>query len=168
MMTTMNTKVAEIRHNIQSSYYELNRLIAGPLLQLDPKKLYQPPMPGEWTLMENIAHIVEFMPYWANEIAKLIANPGQNFGRTAQDEERLRAIEAHGSYTLAQAAAALPGSYARLDQVVSTLQDNDLELTGLHSNFGEKRLEWFIEEFVTQHLTGHLRQMKEVLAHYGT
>ena len=164
MMATTNTKIEAIRQNIQSSYYELNRLIAGPLLQLQPEKLYQSPAPGEWTFMENIAHIIEFMPYWADEIAKLVAQPGQNFGRTAQDESRLQAIKEHGTYTLAQAAAVLPDSYSHLDRVVSALHDDDLELTGHHSKFGEKRLEWFIEEFVTQHLANHLQQMKEALA----
>ena len=33
------------------------------------EKLYQRPAENEWTLMENIAHIIEFMPYWGNEIA---------------------------------------------------------------------------------------------------
>ncbi len=164
-MTTKNTKIEAIRQSIQCSYYELNRLIAGPLLQLESEKLYQPPAPGEWTHMENIAHIIEFMPYWADEIAKLVAQPSQNFGRTAQDEGRLKAIAEHSTSTLAQAAAILPDSYARLDRVLSTLQDEDLQLMGQHSKFGEKRLEWFIEEFVTQHLANHLQQMKEALAH---
>jgi len=167
-MTTMNPKIEAIRQDIQSSYYELNRLIAGPLLQLEPEKLYQPPAPDEWTLMENIAHIIEFMPYWADEIAKLVAQPGQSFGRTAQDEGRIQAIAEHSTYTLAQAAAVLPDSYTHLDRVMSTLQDDDLQLTGQHSKFGEKRLEWFIEEFVTQHLTNHLRQMKEALTQQST
>lgn len=162
-MTTKNAKVEGIRQNIQSSYYELNRLIAGPLLQLKPEKLYQRPAPDEWTLMENIAHIIEFMPYWADEIAKLVTKPGQNFGRTAQDEKRLSAIKRYGTYTLAQATAALSDSYTHLDQILSTLQDSNLELTGRHSKFGEKQLEWFIEEFVTQHLANHLQQMKEAL-----
>jgi DinB superfamily len=163
MMTTMNPKVTTIRQNIQSSYNELNRMIAGPLLQLDTAKLYQPPRPDEWTLMQNLAHIIEFLPYWADEIAKLVAAPGQNFGRTAQHEGRLRAVEEHGSYTLAHAAAVLPDSYTHLDQVLSTLKDSDLNITGHHSTFGERSLAWFIEEFVTGHLANHLQQMREGL-----
>ena len=164
MMATTNSKIEAIRQNIQASYNELNRLIAGPLLQLHTAKLYQPPAPNEWTLMESLAHIIEFMPYWADEIARLVARPGQNFGRTAQDEGRLRAIQEHGSYTLAHAAAVLPDSYKHLDQVLSGLKDSDLELTAHHSRFGEQRMEWFIEEFLTQHLANHLQQMKEALA----
>ena len=80
-ISTNNPKVEEIRRSVQSSYNKLNQLIADRLATLDPAKLYQQPAENEWTIMENLAHIVEFMPYWANEIEKLAA-PGQNFGRT--------------------------------------------------------------------------------------
>src|SRR2546421_7173013 len=124
-ISTNNPKVEEIRRSVQSSYDELNRLIADRLATLDPAKLYWRPAENEWSIMENLAHIVEFMPYWANEIEKLVAAPGQNFGRTAGDAERLRAISEHGTDNLDQIRAALPGSYTRLQQVLSRLTDSD-------------------------------------------
>ncbi|HKF38669.1 MAG TPA: DinB family protein, partial [Ktedonobacteraceae bacterium] len=107
---------------------------------------------------------VEFMPYWANEIEKLVAAPGQKFGRTMQDAGRLRAINEHGSDDLEQLRAALPGSYVRLAQVLGELKDSDLALTGNHSRYGEKTLAWFIEDFVTHHLASHLEQLNACLA----
>jgi uncharacterized damage-inducible protein DinB len=162
--STNNPKVEEIRHSVQSSYNELNQLIAERLATLDPAKLYQQPAANEWTIIESLAHIVEFMPYWADEIEKLVAAPGQNFGRTMQDARRLRAINEHGSDDLEQIRAALPGSYARLAQVLGELKDSDLELTGHHSRFGDQTLAWFIEDFVTHHLTSHLEQLSACLA----
>jgi uncharacterized damage-inducible protein DinB len=165
MTTSTNyPKAAEIRRSMQSSYNELNRLIEDHLAALDPAKLYQQPAENEWTIMENLAHIVEFMPYWANEIEKLVAAPGQYFGRTMQDARRLQAISEHGSDDLEQIRSALPGSYARLEQVLGELKDSDLELTGHHPRFGEQTLAWFIEDFVTNHLTGHLEQLNHCLA----
>lgn len=165
-MTTSpaNPKTEEIRRSVQSSYAELNHFIDDPLAALDPAKLYQSPAENEWTIMQNLAHIVEFMPYWATEIEKLVAHPRQNFGRTAQHEDRLRAISEHGSDSLEQIKAALPGSYGRLEEMLSKLKDSDLALTGHHSRYGEKDLEWFIEDFVTGHLRGHLGQIKVCLA----
>ena len=93
-MTTSasNPRIEEIRRSVRSSYDALNQLIDGPLSTVDSSLLYQSPGQDEWTVMENIAHIIEFMPYWADESAKLIAQPGQNFGRTQQHEGRLRAL----------------------------------------------------------------------------
>jgi len=162
-----NPEVEAILSSVQKSYKELNQLIDGPLARLDPKKLYKSPAEGEWTIMQNLAHIVEMMPYWANEIEKLVARPGQNFGRTAQDEGRLQAIREHSTDSLAQMRAAFPSSYARLEGVLSGLKDSDLKLIGHHSRFGERSLGWFSEEFVTGHLTNHLEQIKTCLAAIG-
>jgi len=164
-MTTSNDnpKVAAILHSIQSSYDALNQLLEGPLSQLDVKRLYEKPASDEWSLMENLAHINEILPYWAGEIEKLVATPGQNFGRTQQHAGRLQAIAVHGTDTLAKAQAELPGGYARLEGVIHTLKDSDLELTGIHPRFGERQLGWFIEEFVTTHLANHLIQMQTIL-----
>ena len=110
--------------------------------------------------MENLAHIIEFLPYWGDEIAKLVLRPGQNFGRTQMDEERLRAIAEHGSDSMVQARVALPKSYEHLDKILCQLQDSDLELMGHHSTKGERTLGWFIDEFVVKHLEDHIQQIK--------
>ena len=164
-MTTSsaNPNVEAIRLSVQHSYDELNQLVDGPLARLDPAKLYKAPAENEWSIMQNLAHIVEIMPYWANEIEKLVAHPGQNFGRTQQHEGRLKAISDHGGDSLEQIKAALPGSYARLQEVLGNLKDSDLELTGVHPRFGEKSLDWFIEDFVTGHLIAHVEQIRSAL-----
>ena len=159
-----NPEVEAILLSVQKSYSELNQLIDGPLARLDPQKLYKSPAQDEWTIMQNLAHIVEFMPYWANEVEKLVARPGQNFGRTAQQQARLQAIRDHETDSLEQIRAALPGSYARLEEVLGSLKDSDLRLTGQHVKFGDETLDWFIEEFVTGHLVNHLEQIKTCLA----
>src|SRR6266568_1250094 len=159
-----NPKIEAIRENVRNSDTELLQLIDGPLTSIDASKLYQSPAENEWTIMQNLAHIVEFMPYWAGEIEKLMTTPGANFGRTIQDERRLRAISEHGLDSLEQIKAALPGSYARLEQVLSKLKDSDLALTGLHPRYGEKSLDSCIEDFVTGHLRGHVEQIKVAMA----
>lgn len=159
-----NPQVEEIRRSIQASYTELLHLLDGPLAQSNSAILYQVSGNDEWTIMQNLAHVVEFMSYWASEAEKLVATPGQNFGRTAQHEGRLRAVSEHKTDSLDQMRAALPGSYARLETMLSQLQDSDLALTGYHPKYGEKSLTWFIQEFITQHLSDHVVQIKACLA----
>lgn len=164
MTITNNPRVDAIRQSVRGSYDEINQLVEDHLTKMDSDLLYQSPAPGEWTLMESLAHIVEFMPYWADEIVKLVAHPGQNFGRTKEDEARIRAIKEHDADSLDQAHIALSDSYGYLDRVLGTLQDSDLELTGHHSKFGEQSLGWFIRDFVTDHLINHIEQMDVCLA----
>ena len=168
-MTTLpaNPKIETIRESIRSSNASLHQLIDGPLAHIDARKLYQPPAENEWTIMQNLAHIVEFMPYWAGEIEKLVAEPGSNFGRTPEDVGRLQGISEHEMASLSKIKEALPGSYQRLDEVLKKLKDSDLELTGKHVRYGEKPLDWLIEEFVTNHLRGHVEQIKSSIASVG-
>jgi hypothetical protein len=160
MPTISNPRTEEIRHRVHASYNELSQLLDGPIANMDTTHIYQSPGSGEWTIMENLAHITEFLPYWGNEIAQLVAHPGQNFGRTQKDEGRLHAIAEHGSDSLAQVRAALPESYEHLDKVLHQLQDSDLDLTGHHSTMGDHDLAWFIDEFVAKHLDDHILQIK--------
>jgi hypothetical protein len=97
-------------------------------------------------------------------VEKLVANPGVSFGRTMEDEGRLSAIRDHGHDLLEQARTELPVSYERLVKTISGLQETDFEKTGVHRRAGEKNLEWFIQEFITGHLEGHLRQIRETLS----
>src|SRR5260370_42427649 len=123
-----NPKVAAILQDVQQSYDALNQLIDGPLSQRPSEKLYLSPADNEWTIMENLAHIVEFMPYWGDQIAKLVAQPSQNFGRL-QDERRLREIRNHAHDSLTQIKALLPQSYTSLKQLMTNLRSTDLDLT---------------------------------------
>lgn len=165
-MTAANShsKVAAIRQSVQDSYAQLNALLDGPVSTLLSALLYRTPQENEWSIMQSLAHIQEFLPYWAGEVEKLVAHPGQNFGRTMQNEGRLEALRVHGHDTLIQLRAALPGSYARLDEMLDRLQESDLGLTGWHTRYGERTLEWFINEFITEHLRSHLVQLRACLA----
>ncbi len=159
-----NPKVTEIRQSVQSSYRELTEMLNRLIAALEPAQLYLAPAPNEWSVMQSLAHIIEFMPYWANETTQLVARPGQNFGRVMTDPVRIKAISDHGQDSLETVHERLPGSYARLEEMLGLLQDSDLALTGVHSKFGEQTLEWFLAEFVTRHLQNHLRQLRECLA----
>ena len=142
MTITSNPRVEEIRRRVRLSYNELDQLLDS-LATIDTTRIYQSPSSGEWTIMENLAHIIEFLPYWGKEIAQLVAHPGLNFGRTQQDEGRLRGIAEHKSDSLAQVKETLPESYEHLDKVLRQLRDSDLELMGHHSTMGEQKLGWF-------------------------
>jgi uncharacterized damage-inducible protein DinB len=158
-----NPRVAAMRQDAATSYDALNQLIDGRLADLAPEKLYQEPAHNEWTIMENLAHVVEFMPYWANEVANLLTEPGRSFGRIATDERRIKEIADHAHDNLEQIKAMLPISYARLQEVLASLRDSDLAITGKHIKYGEKTLASFIEDYITGHLRAHNQQIEEAM-----
>ena len=161
--TPANPKIAAIRESVRNSYTVLHQLIDGQLIHVEASKLYQSPAENEWTIMQNLAHIVDFMPFWAGEIKKVVADPGCEFGRTLNDVGRLQGISKHEMDSLNSIKGALPESYQRLDEVLRTLLDSDLELTGKHVRYGEKSVEWIIREAITNHLRVHMEQIKNSL-----
>jgi uncharacterized damage-inducible protein DinB len=168
-MTTSpaNPKVEAIRESVRNSYASLLKLLAGPLAHVHTSKLYQSPAENEWTIMQILAHIVEFMPHWAEEIEKALAEPGCVFGRTPEDIGRLQGISEHEMDSLNKIKVALTGSYARLDEVLGKLQDSDLELIGKHVRYGEKSIGWLIDDLIVDHLNGHVEQIKSSLELVG-
>ena len=65
------------------------------LAEVDPAVLYEAPSPGEWTVMELLAHTVEFLRYWPPVMAGIAAEPGLPFGRGLDDADRTGYILAH-------------------------------------------------------------------------
>ena len=162
-MQYKHQRVEQIRQQIREPYGQLQQLIEGPLAEVPETQLHEQILPGEWTIMQSLAHIVEFLPYWAREFEKLVKAPGNAFGRTHTHEGRLQAVREHAADSLQQIRSNLPESYADLDTVLATLSERDLELTGLHPKYGERTLDWFINEFVTIHLVEHLQQIQACL-----
>jgi len=158
-----NPRVTAFRDHIRLSYEKLLNQVDGPLASLKPEQLYQQPFNDEWTVMENLAHIAEFMLYWMNEFSKVIAEPGSRFGRTVEDAGRLAAIRDHGHEALSKMRAKLEKSYTYLDSRLSNLKDGDLETVGHHVKYGERPIGGFIDEFVVRHLATHVVQIHEAL-----
>ncbi len=159
-----NPKVEAIQESVRDSIATLHLLITGTLHSIDAGKLYQSPAADEWTIMQNLAHIVEFMPYWAGEVDKVLAEPGCLFGRTPDNAGRLQGISQHELDTLSKIDAALSESYAKLDEVLRKLQDSDLELIGNHVRYGEKSIGWLIDDLIVDHLKGHVEQIQQNLS----
>lgn len=132
---------------------------------VDPAKFYDPPEPGAWSVMENLAHAVEFLRYWADQVHVVVQRPGQPFGRTHDDAERIAWVAEHGKDDPNDVLAALHQSarYAadRLADVPDAAWDT---ATGIHANRGPMTLPAIVEFFLTDHLRAHLHQAQDAQA----
>jgi len=126
--------------------------------------LTRPPAAGEWTFMELAAHSAEIYAYWAKQLAYVRAHPGQPFGRTASDLDRIRFVEEHKSDSLdglveriqrgAQAAAAELRAFTNYEWRT---------VTGLHAARGLMDMDFIAHLFVSGHAEEHLKQLEETL-----
>lgn len=130
---------------------------------VDPDDLYRPPPDGEWTVMENLVHVVEFLPYWAEQLHQVIAHPGEPFGRTHEDPERIAAVEDHARDALPEVLERLRRSAETAQTSLRAIPDDAWDRTGVHRR-GEMTLREITAFFLVDHLTDHIEQARVALA----
>ena len=123
------------------------------------------PAEGEWTIKELAAHQAEIFGYWGQQMAYVKANPGQPFGRTAEDPDRIKYVQDHKDDPLDDLASAIK---LGADQAAAALRSfNNAEwgrITGLHSRRGVMDMDAISNLFVAGHAEEHLKQLDETLA----
>jgi uncharacterized damage-inducible protein DinB len=135
------------------------------LSQIDESTLYRRP-PGEenWTLAEMLAHITEARQFWSDEIAKVLATPGAQVGRTTDNPGRLQAVKEHGHASVDALRRRFMTSYEYVDNTLSQITEQDLQLTGEHIALGSLTMAEFIQRFLVEHDRTHLAQAQALLA----
>lgn len=126
--------------------------------------LHRDPADG-WSPMRILAHAAELIAYWGRQAEELARRErdGEPFGRTAEDPERIAAVERHADDDLAQASA---GAQAALDDLAVRLRgipEAGWKRTGRHARRGEMSVERVIDEFVIDHLDEHAAQLDTAL-----
>jgi uncharacterized damage-inducible protein DinB len=156
---------AEPHNEVQDFIEALSRLygeLRAALAEISPAVLYTQPASGGWTLMEDLAHVAEMLGYWSGEIDRFVRQPGASFGRVASNPERIRFIESHAHDPLEQITALLDQGQAAALALLRRLQPADLEISGQHVKFGEQTTRQAIQEWLIDHLSEHVQQLKEI------
>src|SRR5262245_13922253 len=71
-----------------------------------PKELiHWIPAEKVWTVMDNLGHIREFIPFWTGETLRIVRRPEEAWGRDHTDTDRLAAVTNTGTLQLADVVA---------------------------------------------------------------
>ncbi len=60
--------------------------------QLPAELIHWVPAEGVWTVMDNLCHIREFVPFWTGEALRIVRGSGTPWGRDHTDAGRLAAV----------------------------------------------------------------------------
>ena len=143
---------------------EIDRLTSELLVCLAPAeadKRYAAPAADSWSAIEILAHVVEFVPYWADQAAAVSARSDtgdQPFGRTHDDPARIAAVREHAQDRYEALAE-------RLDEVVSSsaktlgaIPRAGWTRTAVHARRGSMSVEQIVRQFILDHLDEHTAQ----------
>jgi hypothetical protein len=66
--------------------------ILAEVQQLPPEIIHWVPAEGVWTVMDNLCHIREFVPFWTGETLRIVQRSSDPWGRDHTDTARLAAV----------------------------------------------------------------------------
>jgi uncharacterized damage-inducible protein DinB len=154
-MVTAEERILRIERSVQQLIQEIERLPADVL--------YRAPGPGEWSVMSTLAHLQEMLPYWAHQAERVVNAPGQPFGRTHDDPQRIGAVEQHGQDSLDAIVPRIRASLAECVQTLRSLPAEGWTLAGQHPSRGTMTVEDFVDAFLVGHAEAHAAQTQATL-----
>jgi hypothetical protein len=156
------------KSNGEQEAARLERAVSAFLdrLQLVPPELtFRVPAEGEWNVRQLAAHEAEICAYWAQQLAYLKTNPGQPFGRTAEDPDRIKYVEDHKNDPIEELASTIRLGADQAAAALRAFNDDEWSrITGVHSRRGVMDMDFISELFLAGHAEEHLKQLDETIA----
>ncbi len=120
------------------------------------------PAEDKWSIKEVLCHVNEAIPYWLDEVTKLIDKPGVEWGRGLQDEQRLAALAKANSRSFDEVVTAIEASKKQVQLVLSPITETQLQQESPSRNprFGTKPLSFVIDHLLVEHVIVHLKQIQ--------
>src|ERR1700733_8788465 len=120
------------------------------------------PTPEVWSIHEILCHVDEAIPYWAEEIDRVVAKPGVEWGRNHQSEARLAAVAASSQRKTGDVLASIQKGSQKTVAVLRKLKDDDLNIESPSRNprFATKPMSFVLDHLIVTHLRNHFGQIK--------
>lgn len=136
---------------------------------LSEDEIYYKPSKEGWSIIEIIGHVEEVIPYWVNELVRVVEADGTEWGRGLQDEARLQAVAEAPSRNVTDILNGIKVAQQHANIKWETLKEEDLSLEAPHRNpkFGVKPMSFLVEHFITGHLANHEKQIAHNVSKYN-
>jgi len=144
---------------IQRLERSVNQLIQE-IERLPADVLYRPPSEGEWPVMSTLAHLAELLPYWAHQALGIASRPGEPFGRTHDDPDRIGAVTEHGHDSLDTAVTRIRAGVEECARLLRELPAEAWFRAGQHATRGPMTIEQLVDAFLVNHAEEHAVQIE--------
>ena len=127
-------------------------------------------VPGEgvWSVMDNLCHIREFVPFWTGEVLRIAGTPDELWGRDHTDTARLAAVTGTAGNGLNTVLNDIRAAVNASALTLARLSDADLATVAVSKNprWGVKPASFVVEHLLAQHIDKHLGQIRRNAAQY--
>jgi uncharacterized damage-inducible protein DinB len=143
--------------------------ILAEVERLPPAMITWIPGEGVWTIMDNLCHIREFVPFWTGETVRIVRRPGEQWGRDHTDTARLAAVTGTAANTLEGVVADIRRLVRRSVETLSDLSDADLsvEAASMNPRWGLKPASFVVDQLLVHHAEKHLGQIRRNVTQFA-
>jgi uncharacterized damage-inducible protein DinB len=138
------------------------------LNQTEDAILYIKPSEKEWSAMQIVAHVLEAVNFWLEDLEALLIVPGAKWGRNHEHVRRLAAVDENVVAQLKKedAIQRLQDLVSRVERTFKKLKEEDLDKTApsYNPNFDGKPLSFIVDHLIVEHVVGHYGQIVRHLA----
>jgi uncharacterized damage-inducible protein DinB len=132
---------------------QLRDFLDATLHGVPEETILEPPVPGKWSALENLAHLARYHEIFLERIERILSETNPGFSRyRAEDDPQW---EAWKTLAYKEVAAKLASLREMLISRLKSLSEKDYERTGVHPKFGEMPLSLWLEFFLV-HEAHHL------------
>lgn len=142
----------------------IQEYLAGPKLLQDAiagmsvEKLDARPVPGKWSTREVVCHIADFEPIYADRMKRVIAENEPTM--LGGDPNLFVARLAYSVRDVEEELAIIDVTRSQIARIMQTLESEDFERNGLHSEDGPLTLETLLRR-ITGHIPHHVKFIEE-------
>ena len=143
--------------------------ILAEVQQLPSELIHWVPAAGVWTVMDNLCHVREFVPFWTGETLRIVKRPAEPWGRDHTDTARLAAVTNTAAHTLEDVVSDIREVVRRAAETLGVLSDEELSAEAMSKNprWGVKPASFVIDELLVHHLAKHQGQIRRNVAQFA-
>jgi uncharacterized damage-inducible protein DinB len=143
--------------------------ILAEVQQLPSEVIHWVPAEGVWTVMDNLCHIREFVPFWTGEILRIVQSSSERWGRDHTDTARLAAVTNTITHRLGQVVADIREVVRRSAETLRTLSDEELAIESLSKNtrWGVKPASFVVDDLLVHHIAKHQNQIRRNVSRFN-
>jgi uncharacterized damage-inducible protein DinB len=129
-----------------------------------PQDVRPPSGSGDWSVMQILGHVAEFVPYWAGQAQAIALRPanGQPFGRPTNDPDRLEAVDKYVNDPPRKIVPLLRTGLSEAQALLRAIPEEGWQRTARHPTRGEMTVEQIVDQFLIDHVVEHSRQLDAV------
>lgn len=123
------------------------------------------PLDEVWSILDNLAHIEEFVPFWTGEVQAMLAQPPQPWGRDQTHPGRLAAVRDTSQRDAETLLASVAEKVASTCVYLRTLNDSCLgvEVESRNPRWAVQPLDFVVHTLLVKHLSDRRGQIERNL-----